>query len=87
MSKTINLLVNDANQLRDSLPLSGLFEMTDCAMEIGCGDYADMEEMNKMFDLVKSTIHIVNTAIVSDDDVENYRVTFHEIDTPIKRKK
>lgn len=82
-SKTLKVLNYD--DLRDSLPSSGLFEMTDCAVEIWCPEIAEVEEIQRMTSLIESMVHVTDVKVGSDVDnlVEDvYRIVL--IETPRK---
>lgn len=62
---SIRLLVGSADDLRDSLPTSGVFDMTDCIVTIDCPLECDVEEVRKMVTILESAIHVFDIDIVS----------------------
>lgn len=61
---SVKLLVTDANDLREALPHSGLFDMTDCTVMIDCPLDSDAEEVRKMVTILESAIHVVDVTVV-----------------------
>lgn len=78
MLKTINLKVDNYEELRDALPTSGLFDIFDCNVELQCSHSAPAEEIDKMFGIIRSTINIVKTRVVEvyDEDEEQLEEYF-----------
>jgi hypothetical protein len=75
------LTVQNYDDFREMLPQSGLFDMTDCALEIWCPELAQVEEIDRMVKLVESMVHVTDVRIGSD--VQNltsdeYRVVITE---------
>jgi hypothetical protein len=75
------LTVKNYTELLDTLPTSGLFEMTDCAVEIWCPEFTEVEEIQRMVFLLESMVHVTDVKIGSD--IENltssdYRVVLVE---------
>lgn len=85
MAKTVIIQVEDFDELRDSLHQTGLFEMSDCAVEITCSLDKKMNEVNKIFDFVKSVINVIDTNLVTDDLIEGFRVKISEETPPYLR--
>ena len=82
-SKTLK--VSNYDDLRDALSSSGLFDMTDCAVEIWCPEASEVKEIQRMTSLIESMVHVTDVRIGSD--VENlvedgYRIVL--IETPRK---
>jgi hypothetical protein len=89
MSKR-TLTVRTYEDFLDTIPTSGLFEMTDCAVEIWCPEMAQVEEIQKMVSLLESMVHLTDVKIGSD--IENltsndYRVVLIEDSDTIGRSK
>ena len=89
MSKR-TLTVRTYEDFLDTIPTSGLFEMTDCAVEIWCPEMAQVEEIKKMVSLLESMVHLTDVKIGSD--IENltsndYRVVLIEDSDTIGRSK
>jgi hypothetical protein len=85
MSKTISLRVDNLDELRDSLHHSGLFEMSDCEVEIACSMENPEDDVEKMFALIKSVIHVVDTTYTPDEDVYGYKISLHEVPPPFAK--
>lgn len=85
MAKTVIIQVEDFDELRDSLHQTGLFEMSDCAVEITCSLDKKMNEVNKIFDFVKSVINVIDTNLITDDLIEGFRVKISEETPPYLR--
>lgn len=84
------LTVKTYEDFLENLPTSGLFEMTDCAVEIWCPEFAQAEEVQRMVNLLESMVHLTDVKIssgvenlVSDD----YRVVFTEASSTFGRTK
>ena len=86
MAKSIRLRVDSADELRDVLYQSGLFNMSDCSVEISCSMENPEDEVNKMFDIIKYAIHVVATSYVPDEDIHDYRVIVNEVQPPYMKK-
>lgn len=79
MTKTIR--TTNYDDFRDMLPSSGLFEMTDCAVEIWCPEQSETEEIKRMVSLLESMVHVTDVKIGSDIEnlaSEEYRVILTE---------
>lgn len=85
MTKTVNMLVEDSSQLRDSLPQSGVFEMTDCIVEVSCSAYHPIDEVTKMLEIIKSTINVVEHTFIPDESVETFQVRISEVPPPFSK--
>jgi hypothetical protein len=84
------LTVRTYEDFLDILPTSGLFEMTDCAVEIWCPEIAQIEEIQRMVSLVESMVHVTDVRIGSDIEnltSDDYRVVFIEDSDTIGRSK
>lgn len=55
--------VHSASELRDELPSSGVFDMTDCVVELSCPLNSETEEIEKMVNLIESMIHVVDVSV------------------------
>jgi hypothetical protein len=74
----------------DILPTSGLFEMTDCAVEIWCPEFAQADEIQRMVHLLESMVHVTDVRIGSDIEnltSDDYRVVLIEDSDTIGRSK
>jgi hypothetical protein len=84
------LTVKTYEDFLENLPTSGLFDMTDCAVEIWCPEFAQADEVQRMVNLLESMVHLTDVKIssgvenlVSDD----YRVVFTEASSTFGRTK
>jgi hypothetical protein len=90
MQKSRTITVSDYDDLRESLPNSGLFEMTDCAIEIWCPEFAKANEVQRMVTLLESMVHVTDVRIGSDIEnltSESYRVVIIDEDGKLNKKK
>jgi len=90
LDKTRVLTVQNYEDFRDLLPSSGLFDMTDCALEIWCPEASEVAEVQRMVTLVESMVHVTDVRIGSD--IENltssdYRVVLIEDDKRLGKKR
>lgn len=86
-SKTIKVV--DYDEFRDAIPTSGVFDMMDCAVEIWCPEASDVDEVQKMVNLLESMVHVTDIQIGSDIDnlaSPGYRVVITEMPNDIIRK-
>jgi len=84
------LTVKTYEDFLENLPTSGLFEMTDCAVEIWCPEFAQADEIQRMVSLLESMVHLTDVKIGSDIEnllSENYRVVLIEDSTSLGRSK
>jgi hypothetical protein len=84
------LTVRTYEDFLENIPTSGLFEMTDCAVEIWCPEFAQADEIQKMVILLESMVHLTDVKIGSD--VENllsddYRIVLIEDSVTLGRTK
>lgn len=73
--------VKDYEEFRDSLPTSGVFEMTDCAVEICCPELAEVAEVERMVTLIESMLHVTDVRVsssIEDFISDEYRVIVTE---------
>lgn len=71
------LSVKNYDDFLDSLPTSGVFDMTDCTVEIWCPELAEVQELERMVRLIESMVHVTDVRIGSDiEDMasDEYRV-------------
>lgn len=83
------LTVRDYDSFRDTLPDSGVFEMTDCSVEIWCPEHSDTDEIDRMVRLIESMVHVTDVQIGSEiEDLtrQDYRVIITEIKPDIRKK-
>ena len=89
-SKARTLKVKNYDDFRDMLPNSGLFDMTDCSVEIWCPEASEIEEIQRMVALIESMVHVTDVKVGSD--IENlissdYRVVITEDKNDIGKKR
>jgi len=76
---SVKLLVNNADDLRDALSTSGLFEMSDCVLFVDCPLVSDVQEVGQMINIVESAIHVVDIEVSSYTDGDEYVVEMVEV--------
>lgn len=78
---SIQLLVETADDLRDALPTSGLFDMTDCTALIDCPLDSSAEEVRKMVAVLEGAIHVVDVVVVGNvkHDGPEYLIEIAEV--------
>ena len=84
------LTVRTYEDFLESLPTSGLFEMTDCAVEIWCPEFAQADEIQRMVLLLESMVHLTDVKIGSDIEnltSDDYRVVLIEDSNTLGRSK
>ena len=84
-TKNVTLRVDNFEELRDSLPQTGLFDMADCIVEISCNLDSSVNEVEKMFSFIKTTINVVDTTVITDNEIEDYKIQLREVDPPFMR--
>ena len=85
MTKNVTLRVENFDELRDSLHQTGLFDMADCIVEISCNLDSSVNEVEKMFSFIKTTINVVDWTVITDNELENYKIQLREVDPPFMR--
>lgn len=86
-SRTIE--VESYDDFREKIPSSGLFEMTDCTLQVWCPIESDTSEVERMVNLVESMVHVTDVEIgsrIEDLNSEKYRVVITEIKNDIRKK-
>lgn len=79
-SRTIKAKSYD--EFRDMVPNSGLFEMTDCEVEIWCPEYGETEEISRIVNLIESMVHVMDIKVGSTIEnltSDDYRVVITEV--------
>jgi hypothetical protein len=81
----VRLQVTTADDLRDALPISGVFDMNDCIVTIDCPLYSQATEVARMVTILESVIHVVDFDIMghADNASEDYMILITEV--PIER--
>lgn len=90
MTKRNIILADNYDDFRDLLPSSGIFEYTDCAVEIWCPLNSDIDEINRMVHLLESMVHVTDVKIGSDTEnliSDTYRVVVIEDGNTIANKR
>jgi hypothetical protein len=64
-NSTIKLRVAGADDLRDKLHYSGLFDMSDCVVEVECHPNTQAEELDKIVRVLEAAINVVDVVISS----------------------
>lgn len=92
MSKTIR--AKNPDNFRDLLPISGVFEMTDCEVEIYYPESATSDELSQITNLLESMIHVIDIRVTQSpeldlNDKDKFRIEVHEVkpDSPKYRKR
>ena len=76
------LKVRSADEFREMLPTSGVFEMVDCEVELVCPTNAHTEEVEKMVTVIESMINVMDIRVVGTprpDSEETYLVTITDV--------
>jgi len=84
-AKNVTIRVESFDELRDSLHQTGLFDMADCIVEISCGMESSVNEVQKMLSFIRTTINVVDTTVITDNELEDYKVQLREVDPPFMR--
>jgi hypothetical protein len=85
MTKSVTLRVESFEELRDSLHQTGLFDMSDCIVELSCGMESSVQEVEKMLSFIKGTINVVDSVVMPDVDIEDYKIQLREVEPPFAR--
>lgn len=78
----------DADEFRDLLPNSGVFDMLDCQVEIYCPELAPAAEVQKMVNTIESMINVTDVVVSSTPETlhsETYKVIITQV--PLDRLK
>jgi hypothetical protein len=87
-SRTITVKTYD--EFRDTVPFSGVFEMTDCSVEIWCPELAEVEEVGRMVALIESMVHVTDIRVgssIEDFASDDYRVIISEQPDKLAKKR
>jgi hypothetical protein len=60
---SVRIIVTSADELRDSLSTSGVFDMTDCKVYIDCPLDSKTSEVKKMVSVLESVINVVDVEV------------------------
>ena len=80
---TIRLRVTSADDLRDMLPVSGVFEMNDCIIAIDCPLDSEADEVRKMVKILESVIHVVDVKVVGAIEHDGLEYLVHITEVPV----
>jgi hypothetical protein len=76
------LTVFGADELRDALPSSGVFDMLDCEVELLCPPTAPTSEIEKMVKIIESMINVTDVRVTGAprfEDEQSYKVTIYNV--------
>lgn len=84
------LTVDSSDELRDVLPLSGMFDMLDCEVELLCPPTAPTSEIEKMVHIIESMINVTDvrvTGIPRSEEDRSYTVTISNVPIEVAKRK
>jgi hypothetical protein len=84
------IVVDGSDELRDALPLSGMFDMLDCEVELLCPPTAATSEIEKMVKIIESMINVTDirvTGIPRSEDERNYMITISNVPIEVAKGK
>lgn len=75
------MIVASADELRDSLSTSGVFDMTDCKVYIDCPLDGTADDVQKMIAILEATINVVDVKVagVAANDGLEYVIEITEV--------
>jgi hypothetical protein len=76
---SVKLQVNSPDELRDALPQSGVFEMTDCKVQIDAPGDADEADIEKMITMINSIINVTNITVTFIIDISFFHVKIEDV--------
>ena len=88
--KLATISAKDYDELRDKLPHSGIFDMSDCSLEIYCPELASANEIERMVSTIESMIHVVDVRISATPEtsmLDHYKVEITDINPKSQRVK
>ncbi len=84
------LTVDGSDELRDVLPLSGVFDMLDCEVDLLCPPTASTSEIEKMVNIIESMINVTDVRVIgiprSEED-RSYTVTISNVPIEVAKRK
>jgi hypothetical protein len=86
---TRTIKATNYEDFRDAIATSGIFDMTDCAVEIWCPELSEVQEVQRMVTLIESMVHVTDVKIgsaIEDLTSDDYRVIFIEDSDKLKKK-
>ena len=84
------IVVDGSDELRDALPLRGIFDMLDCEVELLCPPTAATSEIEKMVKIIESMINVTDvrvTGIPRSEDEKNYMITISNVPIEVAKGK
>ena len=75
----IKINVSDADQLREELPTSGVFDMVDCRVHIDAPGLADIAVVEKMISIITSTINVTEVSTTWAIDRTEFCVKIEDV--------
>lgn len=79
----------NADDFRDKLPYSGVFDMMDCEVEIYCPELAQADDVQRMVSTIESMINVVDIRITSTPETlhsPTYQVIIKEVPIQIAKR-
>jgi hypothetical protein len=76
---SVKLQVSSPDELRDALPQSGVFEMTDCKVQIDAPGDADEADIEKMITMINSIINVTNITVTFIIDISFFHVKIEDV--------
>lgn len=79
---SVKIRVETADELRDSLSTSGVFDMTDCEVVIDCPLDGTAEEVRKMVNILESAIHVTDVKVTGSVGTDGYEYLIEVTEVP-----
>lgn len=82
------LEVHSADEFREMLPISGVFDMLDCEVELVCPPAAQTSEVEKMVTVIESMINVTDvrvTGVPRSESEETYLITITNVPFEISK--
>ena len=89
MTKIRTIESANADELRDKLPGSGVFDMMDCVVEIYCPLATTTEELEKMVKTIESMINVVDVRVSSTPESaskDTYHIEIKEVPIDLAKR-
>lgn len=90
MTQRTTFQVADANELRDALSTSAVFNMFDCAVEIEAPTDSSTQEIERMVRILEAAINVVDVVVVPESlryDTTQYTVEITEVPVGLAERK
>lgn len=78
-TQVITLRAETASELVDALPLSGLYDLYDCTLELFCYADASVEDVDFIRRSIEAAINVADVVITSTPDTYGYKAVISEI--------